>query len=268
MNRLPSRAVEELIRAWKETGDAAARERVVRSYAPMVKYLVVRKIRGCPPNCELDDLVSCGLFALMQAIDRFDPSKGVFHTYVWNRVSGEILDELRRMDPAPRSVRRQGRQIALARELILRRTGTVPTNGEVAAEMGVSVDKVERCLHELDRTDVLSLSDPVRGRDGSECVPAELGSMLEAVPTSRDDPVTAALSGDRTRLVRNAIESLSEQERMVLFLIHVEGFTGSETGSLIGVTESRVSQILSGTRRKLRSCLDRSDAGELLDFAA
>ena len=108
----------------------------------------------------------------------------------------------------------------------------------------------------------------VRGRDGSECVPAELGSMLEAVPTSTDDPVTAALSGDRTRVVREAIESLSEQERMVLFLIHVEGLTGSETGSLIGVTESRVSQILSGTRRKLRRYLDRSDAGDLLDFAA
>lgn len=115
---------------------------------------------------------------------------------------------------------------------------------------------MERCLYELDRTDVLSLSDPVRGRDGSECVPAELGSMLEAVPTSRDDPVTAALSGDRTRVVRDAIESLSEQERMVLFLIHAEGLTGSETGSLIGVTESRVSQILSGTRRKLRRYLD------------
>ena len=136
----------------------------------------------------------------MQAIDRFDPSKGVFHTYVWNRVSGEILDELRRMDPAPRSVRRQGRQIASVREMLRRRTGVVPTNGQVAEEMGLSVDKVERCLHELDRTQVVSLSDLVRGRDGSECMPAELGSMLEAVPTSTDDPVTAALSGDRTRV--------------------------------------------------------------------
>jgi RNA polymerase sigma factor (sigma-70 family) len=108
----------------------------------------------------------------------------------------------------------------------------------------------------------------VRGRDGSECAPAELGSTLEAAPTSTDDPVTAALSRDRTRIVREAIESLSEQERMVLFLIHVEGLSGSEAGSLIGVTESRVSQILSGTRRKLRRYLDRSDAGDLLDLAA
>ena len=268
MNGLPRQTVEELIRAWRETGDAAARERVVRSYAPMVKYLVLRKIRGCPPNCELDDLVSCGLFAVMQAIDRFDPSKGVFHTYVWNRVSGEILDELRRMDPAPRSVRRQARQIALAREMLGRRTGAIPTNGQVAAELGLSVDEMERCLHELDRTQVVSLSDMVRGRDGSECAPAELGSTLEAAPTSTDDPVTAALSRDRTRIVREAIESLSEQERMVLFLIHVEGLSGSEAGSLIGVTESRVSQILSGTRRKLRRYLDRSDAGDLLDLAA
>ena len=85
---------------------------------------------------------------------------------------------------------------------------------------------MERCLYELDRTDVLSLSDPVRGRDGSECVPAELGSMLEAVPTSRDDPVTAALSGDRTRVVRDAIESLSEQERMVCSSSTLKGSLG------------------------------------------
>jgi RNA polymerase sigma factor for flagellar operon FliA len=266
--RLDGHTVEKLIRAWTKDGDAAARDRVVRSYAPMVKYLVTRKIRGLPSNCQFDDLVSCGMFALMQAIDRFDPSKGVFHTYVWNRVSGEILDELRRMDPAPRSVRRRGIQIASVREMLRRRTGTVPTNGEVADEMGLSVDKVERYLDELDRVKVVSLSEPVRGRDGSEYVLAELGSMLEAVPTSTGDPVMAALSSDRARVMREGIASLSERERMVLFLIYIEGLTGSEAGSLIGVSESRVSQILSGIRQKLRSHLHRSDAGDLLDLAA
>jgi RNA polymerase sigma factor FliA len=266
--RLDGRTVERLIRAWTKDGDAAARDRVVRTYAPMVKYLVTRKIRALPSNCQFDDLVSCGMFALMQAIDRFDPSRGVFHTYVWNRVSGEILDELRRMDPAPRSVRRHGRQIASVRETLQRRTGVVPTNGQVANEMGLSVDEVERRLHELDRMEVVSLSDPVRGRDGSDYTLGELGGILEAVPTSADDPVAAALRRDRARVVREGITSLSERERMILFLIHVEGLTGSEVGSLIGVTESRVSQILSGIRRKLRSYLRRSGADDLLDLAA
>ena len=173
---------------------------------------------------------------------------------VWTRLRG-LYDV--RADKSLRCVKRSS--VAL---------GVVPTNGQVADEMGLSVDDVERRLHELDRVEVVSLSDPVRGRDGSEYILAERGSILEAVPTSTDDPVTAALSSDRTRVMREGIESLSERERMVLFLIHIEGLTGSEAGSLIGVSESRVSQILSGIRRKLRVHLHRSGAGDLLDLAA
>ena len=101
-----------------------ARDRLVLSYAPMVKYLACRKVRELPAHCELDDLVSCGLLALIAAVDRFDPAKGAtFEQYAWTRVSGAIMDELRRQDWAPRSLRRNGRAIERAREQWQLRTG-------------------------------------------------------------------------------------------------------------------------------------------------
>ena len=119
---------EALWRAWITNKDVAARDRLVLSYAPMVKYLACRKVRELPAHCELDDLVSCGLLALIAAVDRFDPVKGAtFEQYAWTRVSGAIMDELRRQDWAPRSLRRNGRAIERAREQWQLRTGRLPT---------------------------------------------------------------------------------------------------------------------------------------------
>ena len=263
-----SRVVADLICAWKDEGDRAARDRVIRSYAPMVKYLVTRKLKSLPSHCELDDLVSCGLFALMQSIDRFDPSRGSFETYAWNRVSGAILDELRRMDWAPRSLRSRGRKIASTRDALQRRTGDVPTNSEVAEAMGLSVEALESCLSDLDRAEVVSLHTTPHRRDGAESPMSELGAVLEADPTQAGDPEMAVLASERARVLRTAIGSLSEREKMTLYLMHVQELTGSEAGSVIGVSESRVSQILAGIRRKLKRHLDTSDAADLFDLAA
>jgi RNA polymerase sigma factor FliA len=260
--------VDDLIRAWKTHGDKAARDQVVRSYAPMVKYLATRKLRGLPPNCELDDLVSCGLLALVQSIDRYDPARGNFQSYSWNRVSGAILDELRRMDWAPRSVRRNGRVIMEAREKVQRRIGAAPSNKQVAAEMNLPVEEVNRRLEALEGGGVVSLNAAINRQDGSESGLDELGTLLEAAPTSAVDPELAALSGERTRLIREAVSSLSPRERTLLFLIYVEELSGAEAGSIVGVTESRVSQILSGVRDKLKRHIHRSDSADLFDLAA
>jgi len=123
---------EALWRAWIQNKDVAARDRLVLSYAPMVKYLACRKVRELPAHCELDDLVSCGLLALIAAVDRFDPAKGAtFEQYAWTRVSGAIMDELRRQDWAPRSLRRNGRAIERAREAWQLRTGRLPSDEEL-----------------------------------------------------------------------------------------------------------------------------------------
>ena len=143
---------EALWRAWIQNGDIAARDRLVLSYAPMVKYLACRKVRELPAHCELDDLVSCGLLALIAAVDRFDPAKGAtFEQYAWTRVSGAIMDELRRQDWAPRSLRRSGRAIERAREEWQSRNGRMPSDRELASELEIGVDELRENLEGLER---------------------------------------------------------------------------------------------------------------------
>ena len=114
--RLTSSEAEGLWRGWKEQRDSSSRDQLVLAYAPMVRYIASRKIRELPAHCELDDLASSGLVALIEAIDRFDPAKGAsFEQYAWTRVAGALVDELRKQDWASRSVRREGRRIERAR---------------------------------------------------------------------------------------------------------------------------------------------------------
>jgi len=134
--RLTPSEAEQLWRSWKERRDARSRDRLVLAYAPMVRYIASRKVRELPAHCELDDLASAGLVALMEAIDRFDPVKGAsFEQYAWTRVAGALLDELRKQDWASRSVRREGRRIERARDSFFARNGIMPTEAELAVEL-------------------------------------------------------------------------------------------------------------------------------------
>ena len=247
--RLTAAEAEALWRSWKTTGDSNARDRLVLAYAPMVKFLTARKVRELPSHCELEDLVSCGLLALMTAVDRFDPAKGAtFEQYAWTRVSGAIVDELRRQDWASRSVRRNGREIEQARDRFVARHGVPPNEGDLAGELKVSVTELRTRVSELERAEVVSLNAPVRGgEDGT----SELGDMIVA-GSVEFDPEQLLLTGERSAAFRTAIQSLSERERRVLELVHVHHMPGAEIGRELGVSESRVSQILSSVRAKLK----------------
>lgn len=249
---------EALWRAWMTNKDVAARDRLVLSYAPMVKYLACRKVRELPAHCELDDLVSCGLLALIAAVDRFDPAKGAtFEQYAWTRVAGAIMDELRRQDWAPRSLRRSGRAIDRARDEWQTRTGRMPSEQELAGELELEVEDLRDQLEGLARADVLSLNTPARGTDDS--MPVEVGDTLEAAP-GQHDPELAALAGERADVLRRAIAGLGERERSILVMLYVQHLQGAEVGRRLGVSESRVSQILSAIRRTLRDRIDEYDA--------
>jgi RNA polymerase sigma factor FliA len=263
------RLTAQLIRAWRDSGDTAARDRILVSYAPMVKYLAACKIRVPWSSGDLDDLVSCGLIALLRAIDSFEPQKGAsFDSYAWTRVSGAIVDELRRMDWAPRSLRRQQRRITSARETLEHRTARKPTNLELATEIGVSGDELERQLRALHTAETVSLQTPVRdgGEDGSSLV--EFGNTLAAVGTHSQDPEAWAIANEQKRVMRDAIRLLSEQEQTVLALVYVHGLMNREAASVIGVTESRVSQVLAKVRLKLKQHMDHYDSVEFSDLAA
>src|SRR6478609_7449394 len=216
---------EALWRAWIQNGDVAARDRLVLSYAPMVKYLACRKVRELPAHCELDDLVSCGLLALIAAVDRFDPAKGA--------------------------------TIERAREEWQSRHGRTPTDEELSGELEITVSDLHDQLEGLSRADLLSLNTPARGNE--EAMPVEVGDTIEA-PAGEFDPELAALAGERAAVLRDAIASLSEREQTILVLLYVKHMQGAEVGRMLGISESRVSQILSSIRRTLKERIDTYDS--------
>lgn len=258
--RLSAIEAETLWCAWVTKRDSVARDRLVLSYAPMVTYLASKKVRELPAHCELDDLASCGLVALIEAVDRFDPKKGAtFEQYAWTRVSGAIMDELRRQDWASRSVRHFARQADSAREAFYLKNGRAPSETELADALSVPLSEVQRQLGELERADLCSLNSPTRNGDDSELL--EIGDTVENREMS-SEPETATLAGERAAIVRDAIASLSEREQIVLKLVHVDELQGAEIGARLGVSESRVSQILAGARQKLRTRIAAYDFDE------
>src|SRR5215468_9821253 len=136
-------SAQETLRLWqqyKETGDARVRDRLVLTFAPMVKYIVYKKVREIPARCEVDDFISCGQEALIRSIDRYDPEKGAtLEQFAWTRIHGAVLDELRRNDWAPRSLRRWDRDMGKAADNFFRLYGRRPTREELADALGVSV---------------------------------------------------------------------------------------------------------------------------------
>ena len=256
--RLTSSEAEALWRNWKTRRDTRSRDRLVLAYAPMVRYIASRKLRELPAHCDVDDLASAGLVALLETIDRFDPAKGAsFEQYAWTRVAGALVDELRKQDWASRSVRREGRRIERARDSFFARHGILPTEAELAAELGTTVAGLRATIDDIDRSDVGSLNAPARGADDS--VLLEVGETIQA-PEGDHEPEATLLGADRSAAMRAAIERLSAREREVLALVHVQELPGAEIGRMLGVSESRVSQILSAIRSKLKHQLDTYDA--------
>jgi RNA polymerase sigma factor for flagellar operon FliA len=254
-SRLTSDAAEALWRRWKTDGDTSARDRLVLSYAPMVKYLAMRKIRGAPNHVSLDDLVAAGLLRLVQSVERFDPALGAtFEQYAWTRVAGGMIDELRKADWAPRSVRRRQREIEEARGQLALRLGRAPTVTEVADRLGVERSEVEGLLSELEQAEVTSLNAVVRESEESS---------VEVVDTIRGEghsPEDAALAQERAVVIRQALTSLNERERLIVQMVFVEGRSARDVAGIIGVSESRVSQVTREIRGKLAGYLDRYDA--------
>jgi RNA polymerase sigma factor for flagellar operon FliA len=254
--RLSPVEAEALWRAWKTSKDVGARDRLVLSYAPMVRYLASRKARAIPAHYDADDLVSCGLLALVAAVDRFDPAKGAtFEQFAWTRVGGAIVDELRRIDWAPRSVRRLERETGAARERFRTREGRAPSESELAVTLGITPDELRARLAEFERADVVSLSSKVT--DG-ESTSTEIGETIVS-PPHLTSPDRLLLERERGNVLRRAIGELPERERDVLVLVHVHHVSGAEIGDLYGVSESRVSQILASARDRLRQSLTRYD---------
>jgi RNA polymerase sigma factor for flagellar operon FliA len=247
---------EELHRLWRQyqrTRDAKLRDRLILTLAPLVKFIVYRKIREMPASVEAEDFISVGLEALIQSIDRYDPEKGAtLEQYAWTRVHGAVLDELRRQDWAPRSVRRWERDIEKAVEEFTALHGNRPTKPELAEALGITLDELQRHRDEVARSSVTSLNAVVLSDDESGSV--ERGDTIASEDELLDPEIAAGRSQAKDRF-RAAFAGLPQREREVAVLMYVKNLTLSEVGEVLGVSESRVCQIHGQTKKKLRTAL-------------
>src|SRR3954465_6294887 len=155
---IASEDAQQLWHEYNRTKDSRLRDRLIMTYAPLVKYIAYRKVRELPASCQVEDFISCGLEALINAIDRYDPEKGAtLEQFAWTRIHGAILDELRRQDWAPRSVRRWERDIEAARRNFTALHGRRPRREELAESLGCTLEELQRHRDEIARSDVTSL---------------------------------------------------------------------------------------------------------------
>jgi RNA polymerase sigma factor for flagellar operon FliA len=254
----PSRRAtdDETLALWHEyrcTNDRAVRDRLVLTFAPLVKYIVYKKVREIPARFEVDDFISCGLEALIQSIDRFDPAKGAsLQQYVWTRIHGAVLDELRSTDWAPRSVRRWERDISRASEAFAALHGRRATAEELSDALGVTPDELRQRRDDVTRSDLTSLNTLVAGDDDMS---------IERIDTlvstdERVDPAHAAATSEAKQKFRVAFSALSQREREIAVLLYVKNLTLVEVGEVFGVSESRICQIHRAMKQKLRHALD------------
>jgi RNA polymerase sigma factor FliA len=235
---------------WRRTNDPALRDRLVLTYAPLVKFIVYRKLKGMPAHVEVDDFLSVGLEALMQAIDRFDPGHGTtLEQFAWTRIHGAILDEQRRSDWAPRSVRRREREMVKAEREFTALYGRTPNLEELAAAMGAEVKEIREVRSDIERADLGSLNSRVAGDDGD----LEIGDTI--MSTDAVDPEEHVARLDTREQVQRALATLSPREREVAVLVYAKEMTLREIAEGFGVTESRVCQIHTQMKRKLRAAL-------------
>jgi RNA polymerase sigma factor for flagellar operon FliA len=238
---------------YKQTGNPRLRDRLVFTYAPLVKYLAYQKVRELPARCEIDDFISCGLEALITSIDRYDPAKGAtLEQFAWTRIHGAIIDELRRHDWAPRSVRRWERDIRAARERFTTVHGRPPAREELADALSIGVEDLRRWENDILVSDVTSLNSLllVDERTHVERVDTVASTARELQPQS------ASEISEAKRRFRDAFETLTPREREIAVLLYVKELTLREIGEILGVSESRVSQIHSGIKRRLRTLLE------------
>jgi RNA polymerase sigma factor for flagellar operon FliA len=250
--RLSADDTLELWRDYQRTRDPRLRDRLVLTFAPMVKYVVYRKVREMPAQCEVDDFISCGLEALIRCIDRYDPDRGAtLEQFAWTRIHGAVLDELRHNDWAPRSVRRWDREIGKARESFFGLYGRRATRQELADAMGVTAAQLVNHQGEIAQANVGSLNALVSGEDNSATERIDTLSSEDWAT----DPESSAITGAAKERFREVFECLPPRERKIAVLLYVYNLTLREIGEILGVTESRVCQLHAQILKTLRAQL-------------
>jgi RNA polymerase sigma factor for flagellar operon FliA len=240
---------------YKQARSRELRDKLIIQYSPLVKYVAGRVGVGLPRNVEQSDLVSFGVFGLIDAIEKFDPARGYkFETYAIARIKGAILDELRSIDWVPRSVRSKARTLERAMGKLEAEHHRAPTDEEVADEMGVSAQQLQTTLSQISFVGVAALDEMLSGGDRGESV-----SLGDTVADKADGPMGVYEVEEMRQILAESINRMPEREKIVLTLYYYEGLTLAEIGRVLGVSESRVCQIHTKAVLQLRSRINMAE---------
>jgi RNA polymerase sigma factor for flagellar operon FliA len=245
--------LRDLWRRYKDDGDKSARERLVVAYSPLVKFVAGRLGAGLPSHVEDADLISYGLMGLIGSIERFEPERGIkFETFAMTRIRGAIIDELRSLDWVPRSVRSRAREIEAAQSKLEHELQRAPTEAELAAKVGLTEEELQTSLLEIANSSVYALDELWTISDSS----GDSVSLLDTISDPRADDPQEALAGSEIKdALTESIAGLPEREQLVVALYYYENLTLREIGEVLGVTESRVSQLHTKAVMRLKSAL-------------
>ena len=248
--------MQALWREYRARQDPALRDRLIVTYAPLVKYVAGRLGSGLPAHVDDEDLVSYGLLGLIGAIERYDPDRDVkFETYAIARIRGAIIDELRALDWVPRSVRSRARDIERAIAELEAKLGRVPTDEEIAQKLGLTEDELNESLSEIARSSIAALDElwTISGSSGDQV------ALIDTIEdTEAPDPQGALSQTELREAIADAIARLPEREKLVVTLYYYEELTLREIGEVLGVTESRVSQLHTKAILRLKARLSGS----------
>lgn len=241
------------IKLWEDygkTGSPELREKIILEYAPLVKVVAGRLSMYLGYNVEYDDLVSYGIFGLIDAIDKFDPMKAVkFETYASLRIRGSILDQIRKMDWIPRTVRQRQKQITNAIKEIEMETGKNATDEEIAVKLGITGEEYDEWQSQMKVTNLVSLEDFVE--QGSDVADGN------GITAKIDKPEEALEKEELKKVLGEALSQLTEKEQKVILLYYYEDLTLKEISNILEVSESRVSQLHTKALAKMKVKMGR-----------
>lgn len=244
---------KDRMKLWDEyakSGSSEIREKLILEYAPLVRVVAGRLSMYLGYNVEYEDLVSYGIFGLIDAIDKFDCTKEVkFETYASLRIRGAILDQIRKMDWIPRTIRQKQKKIDAAMKEVEAAQGRNATDGEIADRLGISEEELLDWQGQMKITNLVSLNEYLE--TGSE-IPNEKASSRHF-----DSPEEVVEQGELKKMLAEALELLTEKEKKVILFYYYEDLTLREISSILGVSESRISQLHTRALQKMKGKLGR-----------
>ena len=250
---LEQKLIEKVWKEYKKSKSNELKDKIILYYSPLVKYVAGRISASMPSNIEMADLTAYGMFGLIDAVDKFDTSRKIkFQTYAITRVKGAIIDELRAVDWVPRSIRQAGRELEQSNQALQVKLRRAPSDDEIAKHMDVSIEKLFEIYDKLSSSSMMAL-DELKIFEGPSDGRLPLIDVIE--DGRSEDPSEAIERKELQNALKKAIAKLPEREKIIVTLYYYEGLTLKEIGEVLGITESRVSQLRTKATLYLKSGL-------------